>query len=288
MRAIVVHGGAGAAPTASDRAASACENALAFGWNVLAAGGSAVDAVVRAVAFMEDVPFLNAGVGACLTEDGTVELDAAVMDGNGRRAGGVALVKRLAHPILAAHALMNEGRHVLLAGDAAEAFAASQGLTLVEPETLVTPERRAAWDAQRGDAGGRQGGSSNSGDLGTVGAVALDGHGHVAAATSTGGISGKRAGRIGDSPIVGAGILADDRAGAASATGNGEAIIRATVTATAMQVLRTGAGPERAVAAALGELADVGGTGGIIVVDRFGRVAAAHTTPHMAWASRRG
>lgn len=280
MRAIVVHGGAGAAPSGSALGQAACDQALELAWAMLAGGASAVDAVVRAVASMEDAPALNAGTGACLTEDGTVELDAAVMDGRGRRAGAVALVRRLRNPILAARALMEDGRHVLMAGDAAETYAVACGLSLVAPETLVTVERRAAWKARPSDpddAGG-----------GTVGAVALDADGHVAAATSTGGIGGKRSGRIGDSPLIGAGTLADDRAGAASATGNGEAIIRATVASVAVGVLQSGLGPDRAAALALAALGDVGGSGGIIVVDRFGRIAAAHTTPHMTWASRRG
>ena len=294
MRALVVHGGAGSAPAVPERSQRACARALDAGWNVLSAGGSALDAVVAAVASMEDDPTLNAGYGACLTEEGTVELDAAVMDGRQRRAGVVALVRRLRHPVRVARLLLEEGRHVFLAGDAVETFAAAHGVPVVDPATLVTEERRAAWTARRrasgavaADADGRARDVAPGEDgIGTVGAVALDAAGHVAAATSTGGISGKRVGRIGDSPVVGAGTLADDRSGAASATGDGEAIIRATVASVALDVLRGGLGPERAAAVALGELTRVGGTGGLILVDRFGRVAAAHTTPHMTWASR--
>ena len=298
MRAIVVHGGAGAIPAASEVGQRACAAALELGWEILAGGGSALDAVVRAVLHMEDEPILNAGHGACLTEDGAAELDAAVMDGHGRRAGAVALVRRLRHPVLAARAVMEEGRHVFLAGEAAETFARARGLPLVDPATLVTPERRAAWAARREPEAGA--GVAVTGDRpkpappdpdgtpGTVGAVALDAGGHVAAATSTGGTSGKRAGRIGDSPIIGAGTLADDRAGAVSATGDGEAIIRATVASTIVALLRHGMAPERAATEALRELTMVGGTGGVIVVDRFGRLAAAHTAPHMTWVSRCG
>ncbi|HEY2386143.1 MAG TPA: isoaspartyl peptidase/L-asparaginase [Candidatus Binatia bacterium] len=282
MRAIVVHGGAGAKPRDDAAPKRSCEEAVALGWAILTGGGSALDAVVRAVVHLENEPSLNAGRGACLDETGGVELDAAVMDGHGRRAGAVALVRRLPNPVLAARAVMDEGRHVFMAGEPAEAFAESHGLGLVDPTTLVTPERRAAWERRAGDV-------AQSGDAaGTVGAVALDAAGHVAAATSTGGISGKRPGRIGDSPIIGAGTLADDRAGAVSATGDGEAIIRATVASTIVTLLRDGVDPGRAAAEALRELDFVGGSGGVIVVDRFGRVAAAHSAPHMTWASRRG
>jgi len=279
VRAIVVHGGAGAIPRDDTASKRACEQAVALGWAILAGGGSALDAVVRAVVHLENEPSLNAGRGACLDEIGGIELDASVMDGRGRRAGAVALVRRLANPVLAARAVMDEGRHVFMAGAAAEAFAASRGLALVDPATLVTPERRAAWE--------RRAAEPQSGDAaGTVGAVALDAAGRVAAATSTGGIAGKRPGRIGDSPIIGAGTLADDRAGAVSATGDGEAIIRATVASVALEALRSGLGPARASSIALAELTRVGGTGGVILVDRFGRISAAHTTPHMTWASR--
>jgi beta-aspartyl-peptidase (threonine type) len=299
VRTLVVHGGAGAIPAGNVAQQHACAAALEIAWEILVAGGSALDAVVRAVGHMEDEPSLNAGIGACLTEDGTAELDAAVMDGRGRRAGAVALVRRLRHPVLAARAVMEEGRHVFLAGEAAEAFAYARNLPLVDPATLVTDERRAAWDARQdqsagggvGATGGRRpepGPPDLDGTSGTVGAVALDAGGHVAAATSTGGTAGKRAGRIGDSPIIGAGTLADDRAGAVSATGDGEAIIRATVASTLVALLRAGMSPERAAAEALRELTMVGGTGGVIVVDRFGRLAGAHTTPHMTWTSRCG
>ncbi len=290
MRAIVVHGGAGAISASGEAQRRACADALALGWEILAGGGSALDAVVRATVHMENDPSLNAGFGACLTEDGSIELDAAVMDGRERRAGAVALVRRLRNPILAARAVMNEGRHVFLAGEAAEALAQAHGLPLIDPSTLITAERRTAWEARRTQGSGRREDErpGNDGTQGTVGAVALDVAGHVAAATSTGGTTGKRGGRIGDSPLIGAGTLADDRAGAVSATGDGEAIIRATLASTAVHLLRSGMSPERAAAGALAELTMVGGTGGLIIVDRFGRLAAAHTTPHMTWLSRAG
>jgi beta-aspartyl-peptidase (threonine type) len=287
VRALVVHGGAGTAPAASAAQERACAHALDLAWEILAGGGSVLDAVVRAVEHMEDEPALNAGTGACLTEAGTVELDAAVMEGTELRAGAVALVRRLRHPTRAARLLLDEGRHVFMAGEAAEAFAAERGLTLVDASSLVSAERRAAWDAARAAVPERDAPATGA-DGGTVGAVALDAAGHVAAATSTGGISGKRVGRIGDSPIIGAGTFADDRAGAASATGDGEAILRVTLARTVVDHLRDGTAPERAATIGLAELTRIGGTGGIIVVDRFGRTAGVHTTPHMTWTSRRG
>jgi beta-aspartyl-peptidase (threonine type) len=281
VRVLVVHGGAGGAPRPGSRAQSACEAALARGWEILAAGGSALDAVTGAVVALEDDPALNAGYGACLTAAGTVELDAAVIEGAARRAGAVAMIRRLRHPVLLARALLEEGRHVLMVGAAAEELAAARGMPLVEPETLITPERRRAWEERVAAGAGDDG-------AGTVGAVALDGQGRLAAATSTGGMAMKRPGRVGDSAVVGAGTWADDRAGAAAATGDGEAIMRAGLARAAVDLLRHGLAPERAAARALAEVTGVGGTAGIVLVDRFGRLAGAHTAPHMTWCARRG
>ncbi len=283
MRALVVHGGAGAAPTdpAPERA---CQQALALGWEILAGGGSAVDVVSAAVVHMENDPSLNAGYGACLTDAGTVELDASIMEGRERRAGGVALIRRVRNPIALARVLMQEDGPVFMVGTAAEDLAAARGLALVDPDELVTPERRQAWEERRRQPADARG--TDSGTTGTVGAVALDTHGHVAAATSTGGFPWKRAGRVGDSAVIGAGTFADDRAGAASCTGQGEAIIRAALASRAVALLRDGLGSGPAAARALAEVSAVGGTAGIILLDRFGRVAGAHTSPHMTWCSR--
>ena len=283
MRALIVHGGAGASPRDPDASRAACERARDSGWAVLASGGSALDAVVRAVVTLEDEPALNAGIGACLTEEGTVELDASVMEGTARRAGAVALIRRLRNPILLARLLLDEGRHVFMAGPAAEDLAARHGLALVDPATLITPERAAAWHTRR--AGAEQSAADES--AGTVGAVAVDAAGRVAAATSTGGIAWKRPGRIGDSAVIGAGTFADDRGGAASSTGDGESIMRATLARAAIDHLGRGLAPERAGALALQEVVAIGGHAGIILVDRYGRVGVAHTTPHMSYAIRR-
>ena len=292
MRAIVVHGGAGPAGADGDsRRQRACEQALAHGWDILAGGGSALDAVERAVVHLEDDPALNAGYGACLTDAGTVELDASIIEGTLHRAGAVALIERLRNPILLARSLLERGPHVFIAGSAAEKLAAARGFDLVAPATLVSPERQRAW---RERSGGDSATPAPRHDVprsdapGTVGAVALDGYGHVAAATSTGGTLWKRRGRIGDSAVIGAGTLADDSAGAASSTGLGEAILRTSLARVAVEHLRGGCEPKRAAAFALATLTAIGGEAGIIVVDRFGRVAAVHTTPHMISCSRRG
>jgi beta-aspartyl-peptidase (threonine type) len=286
VRALVVHGGAGViAAEASGRQQRACEEALDIGWAILADGGSALDAVERAVVHLEDDPALNAGYGACLTDTGGVELDASIMEGATSRAGAVALITRVRNPIVLARSLLEHGPHVFMAGSAAEEIAAARGFALVSPADLITPERRSAWEL-RSRTG--QGAASSPPDAGTVGAVALDAHGHTAAATSTGGVAWKRPGRIGDSAVIGAGTVADDDAGAVSSTGLGEAILRAGLARVALEHMRDGLAPERAAHRALARVTAVGGSAGVILVDPFGRMAAVHTTPHMTSCSRRG
>lgn len=248
-----------------------CAAAIDAGWRVLLRGGSAVDAVCEAVAAMEDDPAFNAGLGSCLTSAGTVEMDAAVMDGGDLRAGAVALVRAVRQPIRLARAVMEHGQHVLLAGPAADAFAGAHGVETCRPEDLVTDDQRRRWEQRRAD-----------GSAGTVGAIAADMAGHVAAATSTGGMSDKLAGRIGDSPLIGSGTYADDALGAASATGHGEAIMRVVLAKSVVDLLRDGRDPARAAGSGIALLAHrVCGTGGIIVVDPLGRFGYASNTPHM-------
>jgi beta-aspartyl-peptidase (threonine type) len=273
---IVVHGGAGR-ETLEDRAARdtgiAC--ALEAGWAVLAAGGDALDAAVAAVVVLEDDPHFNAGLGSVLTVDGDVEMDASVMEGTGLRAGAVGAVRGVRNPVRLARAVLEEGREVLLVGEPATALADRHGIARCAPEALVTPDAQRRWREQRSARGE------------TVGAVARDAHGRVAAATSTGGVAGKRAGRIGDSAIIGAGTYADDAVGAASATGPGEGIIRVSLVRRALDLVARGSDPATAATAALDELRRrLGMTAGLILVDRAGRVAAAHTTEAMAAAWR--
>ncbi len=273
-----MHGGAGIAePATAAERTGAVDAAAAAGFAVLAAGGTGLDAVTAAVTLLEDDPRFNAGLGAVLTEEGTVELDASIMSGTDLRAGAVALVRGVANPILLARAVLEEGREVLLAGPAAEALARRHGLRVVAPEELVTPQALARWRA-RGAPPGE-----------TVGAVARDASGTLAAATSTGGVGGQRAGRVGDSAVIGAGTYADDRVGAGSATGPGEAIIRVGLVRAALAELGAGADPTAAAERALGMLAErLGARAGLIVVDRAGRVGIAHTTAAMPVAFRIG
>jgi beta-aspartyl-peptidase (threonine type) len=274
--AILVHGGAGRRVPESEAAAAAgCAAAADAGWERLARGGGALDAVLAAVALLEDDPTFNAGVGSCLTADGTVEMDASLMDGARRTGAGVALVTTVRNPIRLAHAVWLDGRHVLLAAAGAEAFARRCGLPTAPPESFVTPRQLQRWEARRPGGGG------------TVGAVAVDTNGHVAAATSTGGLLGKLSGRIGDSAVIGAGTYADDSAGAASATGDGEAIILAGLARAVVDGLRGGRHPVLVTEAAVRRLAEHAGAAvGIIAVDRFGRVGAAHGAEHMHTCAR--
>lgn len=276
--ALLVHGGAGRVPEDGGTGArEGLEAAASLAWRDLEEGGTALEAVLAAVQALEEDPRFNAGYGSVLTEDGDVEMDAAVMDGSTLRAGAVAVVRLVRHPILLARAILEEGRHVVLVGEGAERMAAARSLPRCRPGELVTPARRAQWE--RGRAERRDG---------TVGAVALDRAGRLAAATSTGGTAGKRAGRVGDSPLIGCGTYADAR-GAASATGNGEAIIRVVLTARAVDALEPGTDPAATAAAALARMqALTGETGGLILLDVAGRAGAAHTTPFMAVARRGG
>jgi beta-aspartyl-peptidase (threonine type) len=243
-------------------------------WTVLQQGGSAIDAVVRAVVELETEPVFNAGVGSCLTEDGEIEMDASVMEGTTFRVGAVGAVRTVRNPILLAKALMETGPHVFLVGEGAERFACTQGFPVATREDLMTERQFQRWRT-----------AQTKGEPGTVGAVALDTMGHLAAATSTGGIFNKQAGRIGDSPIIGAGTYADDTLGASSATGQGEAIMRTTLTRTAVELLRGGKDPMRAAKMAIEVLEKrTGGEGGLVLLDSFGRVGYASNTPAMGLA----
>jgi len=202
-------------------------HALRAGWRLLQAGGSAVDAVQAAVVVMEDSPHFNAGHGAALTENAQHELDASIMDGATLAAGAVCLLRRTRNPVLAARAVMASGRAVLLAGEAADAFAEQQGLAMVPPHYFTTQRRvDALRRLQQSGAGGVIVQASEAEKHGTVGAVARDAQGHLAAATSTGGFNNKPAGRVGDSPLIGAGTYARDGVCAVSCTGQGEVFIR--------------------------------------------------------------
>ena len=285
MWTLMVHGGAGRfergiLPREAERAMRAgLDAALDAGGGVLAAGGTALDAVEAAVRRLEDDPAFNAGRGAALTRDGGVELDAAIMDGARRAAGAVAGVARTRSPVGLARAVMEHSPHVFLAGADADGFAAERGLEAADADWFATPERRRqlaellSRDADAFDVDMK---------YGTVGAVARDRAGHLAAATSTGGVTGKRPGRIGDTPVIGAGTYADDRAGAVSCTGAGEYFLRAGAAqaiATRMRLL--GETPDAAAATVLDDIGALGGTGGVIVLAPDGEATWRFTTAGM-------
>ncbi len=276
---VLVHGGAGTVE--EERKASheaGCLDGARAGQSVLASGGSALDAVQIAARRLEDLPQFNAGTGAALTADGTVEHDAAIMDGARLRAGAVAGLAGFKNPIDVARAVLRDGRHVLLCAEGAARFAERAGIGRVDPASLVTDRARAALErvragtAPRGWAGG------------TIGAVGRDAAGNLAAATSTGGVVGKLPGRIGDSPIVGAGTLADD-AVAISATGDGEGILLVGFAQRIAGALAAGGELEAVLREVLAVLAAKGAaTGGVIAIDRAGRYAWARSTSTMSWA----
>jgi len=281
---LVIHGGCGAmrpetVPAAQEEQARAGLNtALDAGEAVLAAGGCALDAVEAAARILEEDPCFNAGRGSVLSASGAVELDAAIMDGSDRRAGAVAGMRTTRAPIQAARATMEHSPHVLLTYEGADQFARQQGLEQVENRWFITGQRRAQLEKVMA-AGG-----AFDADIkyGTIGAVACDVNGHVAAATSTGGLTAKRWGRIGDSPLIGAGTYADDRAAAVSATGLGEAFIRASAAHELCARVRIGGEDlQQALDAVLADVKQLGGTGGLIAVGPTGKAAWGFTTPGM-------
>ena len=275
---LVIHGGAGTITRAQmtpDREAAytaALGEALQAGQQILAAGGTSLDAVVAAIRVMEDQPLFNAGKGSVFTAEGAVELDASIMDGATRQAGAVAGVTRVKNPILAARAVMDRSRHVMLQGGGADVFAEAQGLELVPNGYFHTERRRLQLEQVKQGQEALLLDHDADHKYGTVGAAALDTHGNLAAGTSTGGMTNKMFGRVGDSPIIGAGTYANNASCAVSGTGQGEYFIRATV-ARDICALMEYAGLSLAEAArrvVQDTLTGLGGQGGIIAVDRDG------------------
>jgi len=278
--AIIVHGGAGADPAEGrDELRAGMQAAALAGWRHLSEGGSAVDAVEAAARVLEDHPRFNAGRGSVLTSAGTIEMDASIMEGDRLRCGAVGAVSGIANPITLARRIMEDGRHVLLVADGALGFARAAGVPECDPETLITERqrRRHRETPARTGAGG-----------GTVGAVALDRRGAIAAATSTGGLAGKLPGRVGDSALIGCGTYADSTLGGASCTGLGEAIIRVVLARRALEYLKDADDADYAARVAVDLLVEEGGgDGGLILLDWRGRLGWAHSTPLMpvAWMS---
>ena len=304
--ALIVHGGAWDIPDDEVEAHQAgCRAALEAGWRVLEQGGAALDAVEAAVRSMEDAGVFDAGVGSVLNRDGIVEVDAAVMDGMTLRSGAVAGVQRIQNPISLARRVL-ESEVVLLVGIGAERFADQIGFPRCAHADLITERELGRWRELRdntahqaqnsfsrpatvvsGIRGVVSGGSilKNPGD--TVGAVAVDRAGQLAAGTSTGGITNKPAGRVGDSPLIGAGLYADIETGGCSTTGWGESIIKVLLAKTATDYLGAGASPSDAARMAIERLEQrVGGLGGLILLDANGQVGFAFNTPRMAYAYR--
>lgn len=307
---IAIHGGAGTILRASMSAGAEAEYhatlhaVLSAGQRVLADGGSALDAVSEAVRLLEDCPLFNAGHGAVYTAAGTHELDAAIMDGSTLDAGAICCVKRVRNPILAARRVLERSEHVLFTGEGAEAFAVAQGLECVEPEYFHTDARYRQWQLAVGqpramldhDGATLAAASSSNGDdptphepidpnrkFGTVGAVALDQHGHVAAATSTGGVTNKQVGRVGDTPLIGAGCYADDATCAVSTTGSGEMFMRmvAAYDVAAQMAYRNVSLEEAAYDVVMNRLPKIDGRGGLVAVDARGNVTLPFNTEGM-------
>ena len=282
---IAIHGGAGTmsraamTPEVEQAHRDALAQARDAGAKVLAAGGSALDAVEAAIVILEDDPKFNAGRGAVFTYQGTNELDASIMDGATRAAGAVAAATHTKNPIRLARAVMEKGPHVFLSGAGADEFSRENGLEQVDPDWFATPER---WRQLQELKARKLGWYDVDLKYGTVGAVAVDSAGHVAAGTSTGGLTGKRWGRIGDSPLIGAGTYADDRACAVSATGAGEFFIRAGVAHEICARMRMkGEAAQVAADAVIAEMAALGGSGGVIVAAPDGTTVFSFNTPGM-------
>jgi beta-aspartyl-peptidase (threonine type) len=279
---VLIHGGAGRiSPASREVHVAGCRAAAERAAQLLEAGGSALDAAQRAVEVLEDDPRFNAGTGGSLNRDARLEFDAAVMDGRDLRAGAVCALPPFAHPVAVARAVLAEGRHVMYAGTGAADFARSAGFAPADADAMITEAARGRLQRARA-AGAAQ---SWAGD--TVGAVAADADGNLAAATSTGGSVGKSPGRVGDSPLIGVGTYADNAAGAVSATGEGEAIMRVALCSRTLALLSAGGDPEQAVRRAVDEMQRrVSGIGGLILLAPGGRMAWARTTETMSWAAR--
>jgi L-asparaginase / beta-aspartyl-peptidase len=284
---LVVHGGAWAIPDDMVEAhLHGVRNAMMAGWRVLERGGAALDAVEEAVVVMEDDETFDAGRGSFLNRDGKVQLDALIMDGSTLRAGGVGCVEHLRNPVRAARKILSDSPHVYFVAEGAERFAAEHGITLCKNEDLIIPreiERLREFQARAVDEKLDLFAPTISHD--TVGAVALDRDGNIAAATSTGGTLNKAPGRLGDSSLIGCGCYADNQTAAASTTGWGEPIMKLVLAKWAADRVATGSLPEWVAAEAINYLKDrVNGHGGMILLDAQGRFGIAHNTPRMAWA----
>lgn len=275
--AVIVHGGAGAVPESEFAGRlEVLKEARRAAWEIVSSGGNAVSAAVAAVVVLEDSPFFNAGTGSALNREGFVEMDAALMDGDNRAFGGVAAVRDVKNPVVLAYEVMNS-EHVLLACEGASRFARERGIPAYDPALLITERQIERWRKARQRAATEK--------SGTVGAAVMDADGHLAAATSTGGMVDQRLGRVGDTPLPGAGNYAEAGLGAASGTGYGEYFMRTLAAYRAVTALLQ-VEPQQALERAINEIAKIGGHGGMILVDSFGRTWWHHDTDAMCTAWR--
>jgi beta-aspartyl-peptidase (threonine type) len=253
------------------------------GEGVLRTNGTSLDAVEAAIRVLEDSPVFNAGKGSVLTSAGTVEMDASIMDGVTKKAGAVASVKRIRNPITTARAVMEKSPHVMMVGDGAEAFAKEQGNRLMSPGYFITPFRKEQWEKEKRKTREKRTAEAEvRAAIGTVGAVALDGRGNLAAGTSTGGMLNKKFGRVGDSPIIGAGTYANNATCAVSATGHGEYFIRSVVAHDVSALMEyKGLSVRAASDEVIRKVGDLGGKGGFIALDRKGNIAMPFNTEGM-------
>ncbi|HVJ06305.1 MAG TPA: isoaspartyl peptidase/L-asparaginase [Candidatus Saccharimonadales bacterium] len=287
---ILVHGGAWAIPDEACQAhQEGVERAAAAGWKALERGASSLDAVEEAVATLEDNETFDAGRGAFLNRDGRVQLDALIMDGASLKAGGVGCVERLLNPVRAARVVLEKSPHIYFVADGAERFASEHGISLIENSDLVLPREIERWknaaEQRYLSVPAEFSGKLDSHD--TVGAVALDCRGNIAAATSTGGTLNKAPGRVGDSSLIGCGCYADNETAAASTTGWGEPMMKLVFAKWATDHVTEERDPAQVAPESIGYLQRrLDGFGGIILLDRKGRIGMAHNTPRMAWAWR--
>ncbi|MEH0158557.1 isoaspartyl peptidase/L-asparaginase [Limibacter armeniacum] len=291
--ALVIHGGAGVilkknmTPEKDKAYREKLQEALDAGYAILENGGTSEEAVIASIMVMENSPLFNAGKGAVLTNAGHCELDASIMDGKTLEAGAVAGVTNIKNPVLAAKAVKDNSVHVMLSGKGAEAFAKDEGLELVDPSYFITDRRKQqlekakTMDESRGHLGNPEG--NNNFKFGTVGAVALDQQGNIVAATSTGGMTNKRFGRIGDSPIIGAGTYANNQTCGISSTGHGEYFIRLAIAhnISAQMEYKGVSLQDASQDVIMKQLTDLGGTGGVIGLDKEGNIMMTFNTPGM-------
>lgn len=272
--AIIVHGGAHPVPPSEAREhRQGCLDAVSAGWRVLQRGGNALEAVEAAVRVLEDDPTFNAGTGSELNGDGLPEMDAALMDGSNLEAGGVGAIQGVRHPVSVARQVLESGSTLLVA-HGARRFAEEVGAELCDAAELIVEKQRQKWEQKNGPKGHD-----------TVGAVAIDVRGHLAAATSTGGTNQNLPGRIGDSPLIGCGFYADDEVGACALTGDGESISRVVLAKTIVDLMRDGEHPSEAIADAMQILKSrVNGEGGGIGIDNMGRIGWAHNAENLPCA----